>query len=103
MALTVTPSAVTSAIAGTRAASLRLDSAAANVMSASAPVDDTVSISDGARTAAQGGGSAGAVATAMVDLRVARYQNAASIAVLHTADDMNRDLLTLGGDCARTR
>jgi hypothetical protein len=32
----------------------------------------------------------------MIDLRVARYQNAASIAVLRTADDMSRDALKIG-------
>jgi hypothetical protein len=102
MALTVTPSASSSALAGIRAASQRLDSAAASVVSSTVPQSDTVSISGAARAAAQGGGGeAGGIASAMVDLRIARYQSAASVAVLHTADDATADLLRIA-DRGRT-
>lgn len=98
MALAVAPNAALSALAGVRAASERLDNAAANVAAATIPKPDTVTISDGGRAAARGGadGSTHDVASAMIDLRVARYQNAASIAVLRSSDEMTRDALKIG-------
>jgi hypothetical protein len=92
----IAPSATSSALAGIRAASLKLDASAAAVASASLPQGDTVSISAASRSASAGGADAGGIASAMVDLRVARYQNAASVAVLRTADDATRDLLRIG-------
>ena len=97
MGLSVAPNAALSAIAGIRAASSRLDKAAAKVAAASIPQEDTVSISDGARAAAAGGDTTTHdVASAMIDLRVAKYQNATSIAVLRTTDDVTRDALKIG-------
>jgi hypothetical protein len=99
MALAVAPNAALSALAGVRAASERFDKAAANVAAATGPREDTVTISDGARAAAaNSGGETGTpdLASAMNDLRVARYQNAASIAVLRTSDDVTREALKIG-------
>lgn len=97
MGFSVAPNAALSALAGVRAASQRLDTAAANVAAASVPREDSVSISDGARAAAASGeATTHDVASAMIDLRVARYQNAASIAVLRTTDDVSRDALKIG-------
>jgi hypothetical protein len=97
MALAVAPNAALSALAGVRAASQRLDKAAANVAAASIPREDTVCISDGARAAAASGDTTTHdVASAMIDLRVAKYQNAASIAVLRASDDVTREALKIG-------
>ncbi|HVW25586.1 MAG TPA: hypothetical protein VHC69_09460 [Polyangiaceae bacterium] len=98
MALSVAPNAAVSALAGVRAASARLNKAAANVAAASLPQEDTVTISDGARAAAAQGGDTSShdIASAMIDLRVARYQNAASIAVLRTSDEVTEDALKIG-------
>ena len=98
MALSAVPSAACSAVAGIRAASDRLDASAAALSSATTPVaaEDTVTLSSASRQAASGAGEASAVAGAMVDLRVSRYQNAMSVAVLRAADDMTTDLVRLG-------
>jgi hypothetical protein len=97
MAISAVPSAATSALAGIRAASERLDASAATLSSAVEPQrGDTVTLSAASRRAASSGGEAGAIAGAIVDSRIAKYQNAASISVLRTADDMTADLLRLG-------
>jgi hypothetical protein len=84
-------------MAGIRAASDRLDASAATLSSAVAPVaEDKVTLSGASQQAANAGGEAGAIAGAMVDLRISRYQNAASVAVLRAADDMTMDLVRLG-------
>jgi hypothetical protein len=85
------------AIAGIRNASDKLDQAAANVARAGFEAEDSVSVSDGARAASRPDTQTGEIATAMVDMRVAKYQQAASVAVLRTSDEMTTDLLTLGG------
>ena len=91
----VATNAAASALSGIRAASQKLEKASANVAAASEPTGDHVTISEQARTASQGDAEAG-LTSAMVDLRVARYQNAASVAVLRTSDDMTRDALRIG-------
>jgi hypothetical protein len=98
MALAAVPSAAASAVAGIRAASDRLDASAATLASALTPPrgEDTVTLSGAARQAATAGGEAGAVAGAMVDMRISRYQTAASVAVLRASDDMTTDLVRLG-------
>src|SRR5262249_29429614 len=98
MAISSVSSVAASAVTGIRAASRRMDNAAATLSSAVSPppAGDTVTISAASRQAAAGGGESGAVAGAMIDLRVAKYQSAAQVAVLHTADDMTSDLLSLG-------
>ncbi|HEX4338404.1 MAG TPA: hypothetical protein VH062_21005 [Polyangiaceae bacterium] len=83
-------------MAGIRSASDKLAASANTVVSAGLQAQDTVSVSDAARQAASGGGAPASITNALVDLRVARYQSAASIAVLRTGDEMTNDLLTLG-------
>ena len=89
-------SASSAAIAGIRNASDKMDQAAATVARAGFEAEDTVSVSDGARSAPKSGTETGQIASAMVDMRVAKYQQAASVAVLRTNDDMTKDLLSLG-------
>jgi hypothetical protein len=89
------PSAVSSALGGINAASRRLDASAAKVAFQSFQ-GDTVAVSDAARQAPSAGSGAGNLASAMVDLRVAKYQAAASVAVLRTANDVSRDVLRIG-------
>lgn len=91
----VPSSATSSAVSGIRAASERLDAAAANLATRSVPRGgDMVSLSAESRAAAVAG--PGDVARDVVDLRIAKYQSAASIAVLRTADEMTRELTSLG-------
>ena len=102
MALSGVPCAASSAVAGIRAASDRLDASAATLASAVTPPrgEDTVTLSNASRQAASAGGGAGgeagAVAGAMVDMRISRYQTAMSVAVLRASDDMTMDLVRLG-------
>jgi len=96
MSLSVTPSAASSALSGIRAASDRLDKSAATVVSAGLEKADTVSLSAESRQAATSGTGTSSIVSGLVDLRVARYQNAASVAVLRSADEMTNDLLSLG-------
>jgi hypothetical protein len=91
------PSAVSSALGGISAASKRLDASAAKLVSEGLERGDTVSLSEAARQASTGGGEVRSIASAMVDLRIAKYQSAASVAVLRTADDMTRDVLSIAG------
>jgi hypothetical protein len=87
------PSVASSGLSGIQQASARVDKAASEVASASLAGSDTVSISDAARN---GGSSATpSIEGALGDLRIAKYQNAASIAVLKTGDQMTQDLLKL--------
>jgi flagellar basal body rod protein FlgC len=96
MAIQGVSSASASAVSGIRAASERLETGAANLISEmTRQTSDTVSVSAEGR-AALGSGSDTGVAQSMVDLRMAKYQNAASIAVFRTADEMTRDLVDLG-------
>ena len=98
MAISAVPSAAASAVAGIRAASDRLDASAATLATSLTPArtEDTVTLSSASRQAASAGGEAGAVAGAMVDMRISRYQTAASVAVLRASDDMTMDLVRLG-------
>jgi hypothetical protein len=94
------PSASASALTSLRGASNRLDSAAATISATGAiENNDTVSLSTAARNAGQhgneGGNEGGDFPQAVVDLRVARYQASASIAVLRTVDAVSRDLLDI--------
>ncbi len=97
-------SASNSAIAGIRNASDKLDQAAADVARAGFQTEDRASLSDAARAprdSAAGGTETGRLAGAMVDMRVAKYQQAASIAVLRTSDEMTKDVLSLGSSSRR--
>ena len=91
------PSAVASALSGINAASRKLDASAAKLVTQGLEQGDTVSLSEASRRASAEGGEVGTIASAMVDLRVAKYQNAASVAVLRTSDDMTRDVLSIAG------
>jgi hypothetical protein len=97
MAIQGVSSASASAVSGIRAASDRLGTGAANLISEmTRQSSDTVSVSAEGRAALGSGNDTGDVAQSMVDLRMAKYQNAASIAVFRTADEMTRDLVDLG-------
>jgi hypothetical protein len=100
MAFPIVPSARSSALTGIRSASDRLDAAAANIVRETTSWGkDSVSISPDARAAASSAssvGGVGGVAEAIVDTRLAKYQNAASVAVLRTADEMTEELVNLG-------
>jgi flagellar hook protein FlgE len=97
MAFPIAPPAATSALSGIRAASERLDTAAANVVSEmTGQGADTVSLSAESRAAAGGPERSGDIVQSMTDLRIAKYQNAASIAVLRTSDEMTQELVKLG-------
>jgi hypothetical protein len=97
MAIQSVRSASASALSGIRAASDRLNAGAASLISQMTKQNgDTVSVSAEGRAAVGSGGDTGDIAQSVVDLRMAKYQNAASITVLRTADEMTQDLVNLG-------
>jgi hypothetical protein len=96
MAIQGVPSASASAVSGIRAASDRLAGAANLISAMTRQSSDTVAVSAEGRAALGSGSDTGDIAQGVVDVRMAKYQNAASIAVFRTADEMTRDLVNLG-------
>jgi hypothetical protein len=95
VAMPIVSSASASALSGIRAASSRLNVGAGKLVSQTTlQHNDTVSVSEEGRVAA--GSGSDDIAQGVVDLRLAKYQNAASIAVFRTADEMAQDLVNLG-------
>jgi hypothetical protein len=87
--------ATRTAVVGIQNVSNRVDRTAANVVSAGFSTD-TVSISPEARAAAAASSSGdGDLVSNMVDLNVEKNSLAAQVKVLHTADDMTKDLLDI--------
>ncbi|HVU03655.1 MAG TPA: hypothetical protein VHE30_17975 [Polyangiaceae bacterium] len=82
-------SAAEYAVSGLRDASDRADRAAEDVATAGFAAD-TVTVSDAARAGAGADDVRG-----LVDLRMARYQFAAQVAVLRTVDEMSEDALSI--------
>jgi flagellar basal body rod protein FlgF len=79
-----------SALSGLRSASDRVDQDASTVAVAGARASDTVNISAAARA-----GDRMDDVSALVDMRIARYQFAAQVKVLRTVDEMSQDVLGL--------
>lgn len=86
------PSAAASAVSGLRRASEQIDRAAVTVAEAGIALSDTVSISSGARE-----DPAPDAVSALIDMRMARYNAAAQVAVLRTVDEVSSDVLGIIG------
>lgn len=84
--------AAASAISGIRRASDQMDQAAETVAASGVAASDTVTISAGAK-AGQGTDEV----SALVDMRMARYNAAADVSVLRTVDEVSSDILGIVG------
>jgi hypothetical protein len=81
---------------GIRAASNLMNSAAARVVASGlSSGSDTVTLSPESRALSASGGSDDQLVSGMIDQNIAKFSFAAQVSVLHTADDMTKDLLKI--------